>query len=138
MDNESKTSQESNPIETLFSNKELLSRLTEIAKDLKTTMGEPPSDASDEPTKSDSDTPPAPPTDGLVAALSDPTLMAKLPELLSLFTSGTSAPKKAPPDKQTALLLALRPYLSPARCEAIDYVTRLRHMGDVLKNLKPQ
>ena len=138
MDNESKNNQENNPLETLFSNKDLLARLTDIAKDLKSTMGEPPSDAANEPSKNDSDTPPTPPTDGLAAALADPTLMAKLPELLSLFTSGTSAPKKAPPDKQTALLLALRPYLSPARCEAIDYVTRLRHMGDVLKNLKPQ
>ena len=138
MDNESKNTQENNPLETLFSNKDLLARLTDIAKDLKTTMGEPPPNSSDEPQKSDGDAPLTSPTDGLAAALADPALMAKIPELLSLLGTGAGAPKKAPPDKQTALLLALRPYLSPARCEAIDYVTRLRHMGDVLKNLKPQ
>ena len=138
MDNERKITQENNPLETLFSNPELLSRLTDIAKDLKSTMGEPTSDTPTTPPEREEETPPTPPTDPLAAALADPTLMSKLPELLSLLSPGSETSKKAPPDKQTALLLALRPYLSPARCEAIDYVTRLKHMGDVLKNLKPQ
>ena len=35
-----------------------------------------------------------------------------------------------------ALLLALKPYLSPARCEAVDYLIRLGRIGDTLRALK--
>ena len=140
MDNESKSTQENNPLETLLSNKELLALLTDIAKDLKTSMGEHPSDTPIDPQKSDGDTPTAPPTDGLATALATPALMSKLPEVMTALTSGTGAgnAKKATPDKRTALLLALRPYLSPARCEAIDYITRIGKLGDMLKNLNLQ
>lgn len=34
-----------------------------------------------------------------------------------------------------ALLCALKPYLSPARCEAVDYLLRLWQMGEALKRL---
>jgi len=34
-----------------------------------------------------------------------------------------------------ALLCALKPYLSPARCEAVDYLLRLWQVGDVIKRL---
>ena len=35
-----------------------------------------------------------------------------------------------------ALLLALKPYLSPTRCEAVDYLIRLGRIGDTLRALK--
>ena len=35
-----------------------------------------------------------------------------------------------------ALLLALKPYLSPARCEAVDYLIRLGRIGDTLRAFK--
>lgn len=41
---------------------------------------------------------------------------------------GTSSPKRA-------LLCAMKPYLSPARCEAADYLLRLWQLGELLKNM---
>ena len=37
--------------------------------------------------------------------------------------------------RREALLLALKPYLSPARREAADYLLRMFRVADVLKNL---
>ena len=34
-----------------------------------------------------------------------------------------------------ALLCAMKPYLSPARCEAADYLLRLWQVGEFLKNM---
>lgn len=36
---------------------------------------------------------------------------------------------------QRALLCALKPYLSPTRCEAADYLLRLWQVGDFIKNI---
>ena len=35
-----------------------------------------------------------------------------------------------------ALLCALKPYLSPSRCEAVDYLIRLWRVGDAIKALR--
>ena len=35
-----------------------------------------------------------------------------------------------------ALLLALKPYLSPKRCEAVDYFIRLARVGDAIRSLQ--
>ncbi len=59
-----------------------------------------------------------------------PELLTKLPALLSAFGG-----KKGAPDKQTALLLALKPYLGAKRCEAIDYITKVKGISDALKHL---
>ncbi len=32
-------------------------------------------------------------------------------------------------------LLSLKPYLSPARCEAVDYLVRIARLGDILHTL---
>lgn len=32
-------------------------------------------------------------------------------------------------------LLSLKPYLSPARCEAVDYLVRIARLGDILRRL---
>lgn len=34
------------------------------------------------------------------------------------------------------LLLAMKPFLSPARCEAIDYLLRISHVSEVLRALR--
>lgn len=39
-------------------------------------------------------------------------------------------------DQRLALLLALRPYLNPARQEIIDYIIKFSKIGDLLKKLK--
>ncbi len=61
----------------------------------------------------------------------NPQMLAKLPLLLSALGDN----KKRPPDKQTALLLALKPYLGSKRCEAIDYIAKVKSIRDTLKHL---
>ncbi len=140
MDTEASKKPETSPIETLLQDKELLSRLSSIAAELKNKAAEAPLAVSAEVT----DTPPegsSPPSaDPLASALSSPALMAKLPEVVAALSAakGGEGAKKASPDKRTALLLALRPYLSESRREAIDYITRIGKLGDMLKNLKLQ
>ncbi|MBR2311767.1 MAG: hypothetical protein IKA46_00555 [Clostridia bacterium] len=34
-----------------------------------------------------------------------------------------------------AFLLSLKPYLSPTRCEAVDYLVRIARIGDILRTL---
>ena len=78
-------------------------------------------------------------------ALSNPALMEKLPDVMAMLRPMLSAPAQKAPSPppsdaahhRIALLCALKPYLSPKRCEAIDYFTRMSKMGDLLKNLKP-
>ena len=38
--------------------------------------------------------------------------------------------------RREALLCAMKPYLSPARCEAVDYLLRLARVGDAIRALK--
>ena len=38
--------------------------------------------------------------------------------------------------RREALLLALKPYLSPERCAAIDYLLRLSRVGDAIRSLQ--
>ena len=77
--------------------------------------------------------------------LSNPDLMAKLPEVMAvlrpMLSGGDSHPAKQDgkgeaAGRRLALLYALKPYLSPRRCEAIDYFARMSKMGDLMKNIK--
>ena len=38
--------------------------------------------------------------------------------------------------RREALLLALKPYLSPERCAAVDYLIRLARVGDAIRALQ--
>ena len=85
--------------------------------------------------------------DGLSAVLSDPALLEKLPQMISVIKpllgsvvlpTPDSATHNAPP-KQNArdgLLLALKPFLSARRCEAIDTMLRINQLGTVFQQLK--
>ncbi len=97
----------------------------------------------------------------LSSLLSNPELLSKLPELISiisplmsshssqnnqaapagLFTQ-SSIPKATPAHPQSheaqnrsALLCALKPYLKKERQDAIDYMIKLSRLGDILKTL---
>ena len=104
------------------------------------------------------------PSDGLSKVLSDPSLMAKLPQIMAMLQpmladtpaqpqtseaeKAIPAPSEATPamahaipqaprrDCRDDLLLALKPFLSPARCEAVDTIIRLSKLGAVLKHLQ--
>lgn len=38
--------------------------------------------------------------------------------------------------RREALLLSLKPFLSPSRCEAVDYLIRLARVGDAIRALQ--
>ncbi len=106
--------------------------------------------------------PSSPMGDILTSLLSNPEMLAKLPTLLSSVKpildmlgmgqpTQTSAPAYAPSpqsttamtsadmsksaDSRTALLCAMKPYLSHDRQNAIDYIVKLGRLGDILKTL---
>lgn len=113
--------------------------------------------------------------EGIGAVLSDPQMMAKLPDMIEMLRplmgggagggnplgevlSAVAKPqekeregephgaaaspvsvqhgdrKKGCHDRRIALLCALRPYLSPRRQEAIDYILRMDKMGKLFRN----
>lgn len=64
-----------------------------------------------------------------------PELLGKLPMLMGTLGPmlGKADGKK---DEKTALLLALKPYMSPERCDAIDKLIMLGRIGEVMKQLR--
>lgn len=100
--------------------------------------------------------PPSPPPAGapdaagaaglLNGLLAHPELLAGLPQLLGAITplmkglGGAGAPgsapgAKRPPDRHTALLRALKPYLSPERRQATETVLELLAVWDALSGM---
>ena len=86
------------------------------------------------------------PTEGLPDAEFTELLQAAsaMAPLLKSFLAPRGAPPKMPEAieaphgcrRREALLLALKPYLSPERCEAVDYLVRLARVGDAIRALK--
>ena len=131
MDNQNKSSEEQNPLSALLSNPDVMAALSGIAASLKNQISEPPRDAAE------GAVPASAPQDQPPSDILSPDAMQRLPEImaaLSPMLSGGSEKKSH--DKKTALLNALRPYLSAGRCEAIDYITRLEKLGDAVKNIR--
>ncbi|MBO5416575.1 MAG: hypothetical protein J6A83_08115 [Clostridia bacterium] len=70
--------------------------------------------------------------------------MDKLPELVAAIAPmlSTAGAKSVPAgkigvsgDKRSCLLVALKPYLSRERCEAIDYMIRLGALSEIFRGL---
>lgn len=85
--------------------------------------------------------------DGLASLLSDPTMLEKLPQIIStikpLLSSipppalpPTAPSSKGSPSNRDNLLLALKPFLSPERREAVDSIIRISKLGTVFQHLK--
>ncbi len=76
----------------------------------------------------------------LGALLQNGALMAQLPAMLGMLSSATGKPPQSggggggakSGDHRTALLLALKPYLSSGRCQMIDSIVNLNRLGDLL------
>lgn len=88
--------------------------------------------------------PPSSPTSPLGTLLSDPAILTALPTLMENLTpllgglgrGVGSAPQASRPhsvDRHTALLCALKPYLSPHRRETAEIVIRLCRVWDALE-----
>ncbi len=64
----------------------------------------------------------------------DPALFAKIAPMLSGQGNGVPSIKPSPNDeRRCALLQALRPYLSPERREAIDYMLKFSKLTDLMR-----
>lgn len=136
----------STALNALLSDPELMSRISGIVNGASNTTGSQDSVA----TQASVDTPPPPgnaTTPSLGGLLSNPDIMEKLPEVMATIApmlKGNGDKKDTPTfnadrsrsgDRRIALLCALKPYLSPRRCEAIDYIIKLDRIGSLLHNI---
>lgn len=125
------TSNNSNFAEILndiISNKELMAKINE-------SIGTPP------PTTATNNSDNSQTEQNIGNILSGTDIMTKLPEVINLIkplmSSEKSESKQQPSlDKRLGLLIALKPYLSPKRCEAIDYIVRISKLSETVKGLK--
>lgn len=86
-----------------------------------------------------------PSSDILASMLSNPEILSKLPQMMNLLrgmqTPKPSPPRKnAPPKTQTDyrndLLLALRPFLSKERRDAIDTILQVTRLGELVRKMR--
>ena len=139
-DNNQQTSREASPLtdalSSILSNPEMMEKLRSVAGQLSPTQP-PPSPANPSPNSST--------VDGLASILSDPQMMAKLPQIMAMLgpmmgsignTGVTNKPNKSSEDCRNALLLALKPFLSPDRCQAIDTMLRISQLGTIIRQIK--
>ena len=72
----------------------------------------------------------------------DPDAMSKLLPVMSMLGGLGSPQSSGGPPKQSnprcELLSALRPFLSPSRCEAIDYMIKMDGLSGILRGMKKQ
>ncbi len=123
---------------SILSNPELMEKIKQLAGELKKDL--PPESNPLE------DRPASPPTnlsDGLAGILSNPAMMEKLPAILSAMSPMLNAPEKPKNDRthtpshdRDRLLLALKPFLSPARRDAIDTILRVAKLGEILGQIR--
>ncbi len=105
-------------MQSLLSDPESMQQIAELAKMLQAETGDAPSDASPSPA------PDLPENSSLPM---DPTMLLKMGEMLQ--TAQT-------PDKNTALLRALRPHLREERQQKVDRAIRLLQLLTVWSMLK--
>lgn len=110
-------------ISSILSNPEMLSMITSMASTLK---GESTTKEEKAPEEAPSE---------VEASLTTPTPDKKLPEMLATIAPLLSHSGPRSDDKRAHLLLALKPYLSSGRCEAIDYIIKFSNLSEILKNL---
>ena len=115
----------SDAIEKLMAHPEII----EMAASVLGTSGNPPTPKPEAriPEEADSDgTPPA--------------AHGGLPNLLGLalpmLSGGGTQRGKNPLAKSTALLIALKPYLSPSRCQTIDRLVEMSNLGTLFDRMK--
>ena len=65
-----------------------------------------------------------------------PDLLGKLPAMLSMLSPAMSGEKDGKRDDRTALLIALKPYMSQRRCQAIDALITFGRISTLLGNLR--
>lgn len=111
----------SSALSSLLSDPTLMSRISDIVGSVRTDEG-----------------------DGDGQSPSSAALTSSLPKVMEAIApmlgdmGRPSEPKPHPPrdcDRRAALLVALKPYLSPRRCQVIDHLIKLNSLGDVLHHI---
>ena len=86
--------------------------------------------------------------DGLATLLSNPAMIERLPQMLAVLKpmmeanaekkpqAAESVNASSPVHHREHLLLALKPFLSKERCEAVDAILRISQLGEVLGHLR--
>ena len=142
-------------LERLLANPDLLRSVGSLLKSSAQPATAPTSASAESDTvdTESTQTPPVVPSmtsDGLSRILSDPDTLKKLPQMMKalrpmLGEAGASVPASAvghphgqpsPHNCRDDLLLALKPFLSPHRAEAVDMIIRLSRLGNVLGALQ--
>ena len=134
---------------SLLSNPDLIRRVGAMLATASSEQEKTPVDGDAEAIQAE---PPPSPTgttaqDGLSALLADPTMLEKLPQIIAvmkpLLTSlpvekaSTEAVARHSPDaNRDQLLLALKPFLSRQRCDAIDSMLRIAKLGALFQQLR--
>ena len=137
----------------LLSNPELIKRIGSVLGAMRN--NEEGASVADEPNQSTSSTPKgAVPTaaagDGLATLLQNPSVLEKLPQMLSVLkpmmengaakaAASDAAVRVAPHSSAHSrehLLLSLKPFLSKERCDAVDTILRISQLGEALGKLK--
>lgn len=116
----------SSALNEIFSNPQMLSAISSMAKNLKD--GDYSSVTAEKKEEAKEETKEETPTDGASAA----SVTDKLPQLLNMLSSSTSNIKQS---RRSELLCALKPYLSQNRSDAIDKIIRFSELSSVFKNL---
>lgn len=131
-----------NALSSLLSNPEMMEKIRALAGQAAPESTNIPS------TPTESLPASAPPADGLASVLADPALMAKLPQMMAMLKpmlesrpNGDAKAVSAPlvrnaEDYRNDLLLALKPFLSPERCRAVDTMLRISKLGTVIRQIK--
>lgn len=129
----------SDALSSILSNHDMMEKIRTIAGQMRPDNAEQSSMESPIPQQSTTI-----PSDGLASVLSDPDLMAKLPQMMTLLKPMLAANsnatdkgnKKTSEDCRNDLLLALKPFLSAERCQAIDTMLRISKLGTVIRQIK--
>lgn len=124
----------SSALDSIFSDPATRERFESMVKSFRENLSETAS------APSSSDPPPSDATgigssDGLATILSNPAIMEKLPTLLAGMKSSPAAlpQQKTAEARRRDLLLALKPFLSKNRGDAVDMILQISRLGNVLR-----
>ena len=135
-------------LQGILSNPEMLHKINSVLGSLSQSAPKetPPSDegipSADQPAIAVGASSAAP--DGLASILSNPEMMEKLPSVIAMMKPMLSAPQgaqkeehhRSASDQRDNLLLALKPFLSAPRQDAVDSILRIAKLGILLGQIK--
>ena len=136
---------EQNALQGLLSNPALLETLSGLLGGVQSPPNAEQAHHTSESPPTDGDAMKQAAADGIARVLSDPSLMARLPQIMETVKPMLAGEKAHPHEGGDAhnvakcrndLLLALKPFLSRERAAAVDAILRISQLGNVLQTLK--